>query len=78
MKAINIDTITKKVAKANEIALVNTEKTILKSIDVAENWQQKTENGIHNLLSFSEKQQDSFFTFLEKTKARFQKKETNK
>lgn len=74
MKTISIKKATQQTAKVNQFALETTEKVVVKSIDTISDLQKKTEKFIHQVLAFSEKQQNKGFDFLEKGKASFQKK----
>ena len=74
MKTISIKKATKQTAKVNQFALDITEKVVLKSIDTISDLQKKTEKMIHQVLVFSEKQQNKGFDLLEKGKASLTKK----
>lgn len=54
--------------KMNQIALKATEQLVLKTINSAENLQSKTSKTLKSSFDYTEKQQDIFFTRLEKGK----------
>ena len=74
MKTISKANIKEQILKLNSFALKSTEKTILKSIDTAENLQEITSKKLRSNCKFAAKQQDNFFNNLEKGKGMIWKK----
>jgi len=74
MKTISKANIKEQVLKLNNFALKSTEKTILKSIDRAENLQEITSKKLRSTFKYTAKQQDNFFNNLEKGKGMIWKK----
>jgi len=68
METISIKNIKENTLKLNQYALESTEKVVLKAIDKAEKFQNKTSNILQNSLCFSDKQQDNLFNNLENGK----------
>jgi hypothetical protein len=68
MTTISRNTIKEKVLKANDCALENTEKIVLKTIDKVEYLQEFTAKKLNKSLNFTAKKQENIFSSLENAK----------
>jgi hypothetical protein len=68
VKTISTINIKENTLKLNKIALISTEKVVLKTIDTAESLQEFTSKTLKSSFDFTAKQQDNFFNNLEKRK----------